>query len=242
MNKFLEGNYASIFEEDEFKNITDITGEIPKELNGDLFRNGPNPQFPNDKTHWFEGDGMLHMFSIYDGKMDYCNRWIVTERFQIERQAGKALFTDFAPEIKEEYNLAEMPHNTANTNIIRHGNKLLALQETSPATEMNPKDLSTIGIWDYNGHVPQTSAHPHFDYETGEMHNFAYNPSSTEIIYYIFDKFGKVIKAEKFNGPFSCFMHDFFITKNYALFLFLPLSINFDRAQQGMSLIMWEPD
>lgn len=119
---------------------------------------------------------------------------------------------------------------------------MLALQENSPAIEINPKDLSTIGIWDYQGYVPQTSAHPHFDHQTGEMHNFAYHPSTTEIIYYIFDKLGKVIKIERFNGPFCCFMHDFFITKNYALFLFLPLTINFARAQQGKSLIMREPD
>src|SRR5262245_9845360 len=180
MNKFLENNYAPIFEEDEFNNITNITGEIPRELNGVLYRNGPNPQFPNDKTHWFEGDGMLHMFSIHNGKVDYCNRWILTERFKIERQAAKALFNGFAAEKNGEYNLENVSHNTANTNIILHANKLFALQENSPATEINSKDLSTIGIWNYQGNVAQMSAHPHFDYATGEMHNFAYHPFSTE--------------------------------------------------------------
>lgn len=241
MNKFLEGNYAPIFKEEEFNNITSITGEIPKELNGILYRNGPNPQFPNDNNHWFDSDGMLHMFSICDGKMNYCNRWVYTERFKIERQAGKTLFGNFGTEINSEYNLATVPNGTANTNIIRHGNKLLALQETSPAIEINPKDLSTIGMWDYQGGVPQISAHPRFDFETGEMHNFAYSPFSTEIVYYIFDKLGKVIKTEKFSGPFSCLMHDFIITKNYALFLFLPLTFSLERAQQEKQLLMWEP-
>ena len=242
MNKFIENNYAPIFDEVNCNNITDITGEIPKELNGALYRNGPNPQFPSDHAHWFEGDGMLHKFSICDGKVDYCNRWILTDRFKIERQAGKALFDALGGEVNDEYNIETMQQGTANTNIILHGNKLLALQENSPAIEMDQKDLKTIGAWDYLGKVPQTSAHPHFDYETGEMHNFAYNPHSTEIIYYIFDKLGNVIKTEKFNGPFSCFMHDFIITKNYALFLFLPLTFNFERAKHGESLIMWEPD
>ena len=95
MNKFLQGNYGPIFEEYDFNNITDITGEIPSELNGVLCRNGPNPQFPNDKTHWFEGDGMLHSFTLHEGKADYRNRWVLTERFNAERQAGKALFGYF---------------------------------------------------------------------------------------------------------------------------------------------------
>lgn len=242
MNKFQEGNYAPIFEESEINNITDITGEIPKELNGVLYRNGPNPQFPNENNHWFDGDGMLHMFNIADGKIGYRNRWVLTERFKIERQAGKALFGHFGTERNDEYDTSNVQDGTANTNIIQHANKLLALQETSPAIQINGKDLSTIGVWNYQADVPQTSAHPHFDYATGEMHNFAYNPFTTEIIYYIFDKLGKVIKAEKFDGPFSCLMHDFFITQNYALFLFLPLTFNFERLQQGQSMLMWEPD
>lgn len=242
MNKFLQGNYAPIFEEGNFNNITNITGEIPQELNGVLYRNGPNPQFPNDKTHWFEGDGMLHMFAIHDGKVDYRNRWVLTERFKLERQAGKALFGYFGMPSSNEIKIDNVPEGTANTNIIRHANKFFALQECSPAIEINPKDLTSIGKWDYQGDVPQMSAHPHFDPASGEMLNFAYSAFSKEIIFYVFDKLGKIIKAEKLNGPFSCLMHDFFITKNYVLFLFLPLTINLERAHEGKPMIMWEPD
>lgn len=241
MNKFLQGNYAPIFEEGDLK-ITNITGEIPQELNGVLYRNGPNPQFPNDHAHWFEGDGMLHMFSIYEGQVNYRNRWVLTERFNLEHKAGKALFGYFGMPLSDEITLEKIHEGTANTNIIRHGNKLLALQEGSPAIAINPQDLTTLGKWDYHADVPQMSAHPHFDHETGEMLNFAYMPFTNEIIFYVFDKFGKISKAEKFDGPFSCMMHDFFITKNYALFLFLPLTFNLERAQQGKSVIMWEPN
>lgn len=242
MNKFLEGNYGPIFEEGEFDNITDIIGEIPKELNGMLYRNGPNPQFPNDQTHWFEGDGMIHAFKIADGKISYRNRWVQTERFKLERQAGKALFGYFGTPLSDEVKADYESEGTANTNIIRHANKLLALQEGSAAIEINPSNLNTLGKWDYQGDVPQMSAHPHFDYQTGEMLNFAYTPFSNEIIFYAFNSSGRVAKIEKFDGPYSCFMHDFFITKNYALFLFLPLAFNQENAQQGKPAILWEPD
>ena len=35
-----------------------VTGELPRELNGTLYRNGPNPQFDAPGAHWFVGDGM----------------------------------------------------------------------------------------------------------------------------------------------------------------------------------------
>ena len=36
-----------------------VTGELPRELNGTLYRNGPNPQFDAPGAHWFVGDGWL---------------------------------------------------------------------------------------------------------------------------------------------------------------------------------------
>src|SRR4029079_9549902 len=95
MNYFSQGNYAPIQTENHFNNINPIVGEIPKELNGVLYRNGPNPQFPDNNKHWFEGDAMLHRFSIQNGKINYRNFWIRTEVFKLERQAGKMLVSSF---------------------------------------------------------------------------------------------------------------------------------------------------
>ena len=92
INKFTQGNFASWTLEGNFPKITKIQGEIPTELNGVLYRNGPNPQFPDDSKHWFEGDGMLHAFTISNGNVSYSNRWIYTERFLHERKIGKVVF------------------------------------------------------------------------------------------------------------------------------------------------------
>ncbi len=45
-----------------------VRGALPAELNGTLFRNGPNPQFPEANSHWFLGDGMLHVIRLGDGR------------------------------------------------------------------------------------------------------------------------------------------------------------------------------
>ncbi len=241
MDYFSQGNYAPIQTENHFEDITPIVGEIPKELNGVLYRNGPNPQFSDNNKHWFEGDGMLHMFSIRNGKVSYRNRWVATERFKLERQANKILLKGFSDPTRE-YSNPIISSNTANTNIIQYSGKLLALVESSCGTEINPLDLSTIGEWNYGGQIQNMSAHPHFHGLTGEMHNFAYTPGSNILKYYIFDTEGLVKKAESIHAPHSTFMHDFFITKDYALFPVHPLTFNMKRREQGKSILMWEPE
>src|SRR5436190_1253945 len=46
-----------------------VSGELPRGLNGTLYRNGPNPQFEAPGAHWFIGDGMLHAFHLENGRI-----------------------------------------------------------------------------------------------------------------------------------------------------------------------------
>src|ERR1700742_2324264 len=97
-----------------------VTGELPRKLNGTLYRNGPNPQFDSPGAHWFVGDGMLHAFHLENGRASYRNRWIRTAKWQAEHDGGRALFGGFGRK------LAGAPETTtdgcvANTNIIFHG-------------------------------------------------------------------------------------------------------------------------
>ena len=47
-----------------------FTGTVPQWLNGNLYRNGPGMLDIGDATfgHWFDGMGLLHKYSIKDGK------------------------------------------------------------------------------------------------------------------------------------------------------------------------------
>ena len=84
INPFLSGNFAPIHGEDDFDDLV-LEGEIPRDLIGVLYRNGPNPQFePRDPGHhWFAGDGMIHAFRVAEGKVSYRNRFS-------ERRNGKS--------------------------------------------------------------------------------------------------------------------------------------------------------
>ena len=59
----LRGNYAPIRMESDINDLI-VEGEIPKDLFGSYYRNGPDPQFPprGGNYHWFGGDGMIHAF------------------------------------------------------------------------------------------------------------------------------------------------------------------------------------
>ena len=73
-NPFLQGYYEPITFEADAPDLV-IEGEIPRELNGTFYRNGPNPQVPpKNDYHFFTGDGMIHAFTFDNGRVSHKNR------------------------------------------------------------------------------------------------------------------------------------------------------------------------
>ncbi len=68
----LQGNFAPRRMEGEAPDL-DVIGELPRDLCGTYFRNGPNPAFaPPGRYHWFDGDGTIHAIRLEDGRASYC--------------------------------------------------------------------------------------------------------------------------------------------------------------------------
>jgi carotenoid cleavage dioxygenase-like enzyme len=65
----------------------------------------------------------------------------------------------------------------ANTHIVSHGGKLLALEEGHGPIEIDPRSLDTIGPWTFDHQLPGAAAHLKIDPITGEMLFFANFPS-----------------------------------------------------------------
>ncbi|MFN7660872.1 MAG: carotenoid oxygenase family protein, partial [Dolichospermum sp.] len=127
-NPYLQGNFAPINTEITTDTL-EVIGELPPELSGMFVRNGPNPQRnPIGQYHWFDGDGMLHGVQLHHGKATYKNRYVRTKGWNIEHEAGKAIWTGMLepPQLDNPHGISK---NTANTALVWHNKQLLALWE-----------------------------------------------------------------------------------------------------------------
>jgi carotenoid cleavage dioxygenase len=239
-------NFASIDFETEIATLP-VVGELPRELRGTLYRNGPNPQFtdPGHASHWFVGDGMLHAFRIEDGRISYRNRWIRTEKWQAEHAAGRALYNGFgggAPKAPGR----GLDGGVANTNIVWHAGRLLALEEAHLPTEIDPDSIDTRGLFTGAGLLKMPfTAHPKLDPATGEMVFFGYSataPFANTLTWGLLDAAGAAKRIEVFEAPYCSMVHDFIVTPNHVVFPVLPLTGSLERAKSGRPPFAWEPE
>lgn len=166
-----QGGYKSLTQEFDYW-IDDVEGEVPLELQGTLFRNGPGLLDVNGQSihHPFDGDGMISRISFINGRVHYRNSFVKTEGYLAEKNAGKILHRGVFGTQKPGGWLANILDfklkNIANTNVIYWGNKLLALWEAAEPHRLDPHTLETLGKEYFHGVLSTGeafSAHPRFD-------------------------------------------------------------------------------
>lgn len=242
----LSGNFAPIRMECDAPDLI-IRGDLPAELNVTYYRNGPDPQFPpRGEHHWFGGDGMLHRFHIQHGRVSYSNRWLRTVKWKLEHEAGESLFNAFNPLENDARVAGVETDGLANTNVVWHGGKLLALEEGHAPFAVDPDTLGSLGAWTFDGALegPMT-AHPKVDPKTGEMLFFGYmadEPFGAGLSYQVVDAAGRLVRSDRFQAPFASMMHDFITTDEHVIFPVFPLTGSLDRAMRGEPAFAWEPD
>jgi carotenoid cleavage dioxygenase-like enzyme len=217
---FQVGNYAPVADE-----LTEyalpVEGAIPPELDGWYLRNGPNPR--QATAHWFTGDGMIHGVRIEDGQAKwYRNRWVRTDSF-IED------FPLYGPDGSRNLRAAK-----ANTHVVNHAGKTLALVESSLPYEIS-NDLETIGAYDFGGKlVDSMTAHPKICPTTGELHFFGYgNIFEPHVTYHRADANGELVISRPLDVKALTMMHDFALTAQHVIFMDLPIVFNLDVAMKG---------
>ncbi len=233
--------YESVTQEEDYW-VEDIEGEIPPELNGTLFRNGPGLLDVNGHHihHPFDGDGMISAISFSNGRAHFRNRFIRTTAYVEEQKAQKILYRGVFGTQKPGGWLANAfdlrLKNIANTNVIYWGDKLLALWEAADPHRLDPYTLETLGKESFNGVLADGeafAAHPRFDpsskFDNGEpsLVNFSIKPGlSTTITIFELNPAGDVIREHAHSVPGFAFIHDFAITPNYCIFFQNPVAFN----------------
>jgi carotenoid cleavage dioxygenase-like enzyme len=224
----LRGNYAPVEKEVTAHDLP-VEGAIPPELQGLFVRNGPNPRTPTN--HWFSGEGMLHGVRLEAGRASwYRNRWVRTRVFE----EGAIVVADDGT--------VDRTVGLANTHVIRHAGRTLALVESSFPTEVTA-ELDTVGTWDFDGRLSTAmTAHPKECPVTGELHFFGYGFAPPFLTYHRADSSGRLIQSEVIEVPGPTMIHDFAITERSVIFMDLPIVFSLDRVTEARFPYAWSDD
>jgi carotenoid cleavage dioxygenase-like enzyme len=243
-NPWLSGYQAPVTHELDVADLR-VTGHLPQALRGRYVRNGPNPAFaPLGRYHPFDGDGMLHAVELGDGGASYRNRWIDSAGLGAERRAGHSLFgglSDWKLPSQEVMDEVGMMKHTANTHVVGHAGRTLALMEASPPTEVDAA-LSTLGLFTFDGALAGAmTAHPKTDPETGELVFFGYSPLPPYLRYHVADAAGQIKTSIEVDLPQPVMMHDFAVSHRHVAFFDLPAVFDLQAMLSGGEGIRWEP-
>jgi len=219
----------------------EVEGEIPASMNGTFHRVHPDSQFPPKfvDDQFFNGDGMISLFNFRGGKVDFKQRYAHTDKFKLERAAGRALFGAYRNPLTDDEEAKGQIRSTTNTNVMVHAGKLYAMKEDGPCLIMDPLTLETEGFTFFDGKLKnQTfSAHGKVDPVTGNFCNFGYAATgllTTDCSFFEIDPQGRVLYETFFEVPYYCMMHDYGLTENYAVFHIVPSTSNWDRLKAGL--------
>jgi carotenoid cleavage oxygenase len=220
-NRYLHDEFAPL---DREYTLTDlqVEGRIPEYLDGRYLRNGPNPigEIDPELYHWFIGDGMVHGIRIRDGKAEwYRNRWVRSP--YASRMLGEA------PTAEDR----GASHIGANTNVIGHAGKTIALVEGGVSNYELTDELDTVGVCDFDGTVTGGyTAHPKRDPETGELHAVSYSMLRGNTVQYsVIGTDGRARRTVDIEVTGSPMMHDISLTEKHVVFYDLP--VTFDTRQ-----------
>lgn len=235
-NPYLHGLYAPVAAETTASNL-EVVGEIPKDLRGAYFRNGPNPaSAPKGMHHWFDGDGMIHGVWFADGKARYANRFVRTADFEAERRGEAPMPGIFEP-ARAAPGWRAVYKDTANTDLVFHSGRLLALWYISGApVAVDAETLETIGAETFDGALSRSvSAHSKVDPKTGEFVFFDYALYEPKMWVGTADRNRRLTHLQEIELPGPRLPHDMGLTENYVILHDLPVVFT----EQALRRKMW---
>jgi carotenoid cleavage dioxygenase-like enzyme len=225
----------------------EVDGKIPDDLAGTFYRVGPDFQYPPRLPNIpFDGEGHVGMFRIAGGHADYKSRYIRTQRFKAQAAARESLFGTYRNPHSDDARVAGVSRGTANTAVIYHHGKLLALKEDSPPVTMDPDTLATTDdYYTFRGRLSSLTftAHPKIDPETGEMIAFGYEArgeGTDDVAIITIDKHGRLMRERWIKVPYVGMVHDFAVTQKHIALLVIPMITDVPGMRAGRVHFAWD--
>ena len=228
-----------------------IEGSVPRDLRGTLYRNGPSLFSGHGRRvgHWFDGDGAVSGVRFDSGRAQGGVRVVQSEGLQKERAAGETLFPgyDTLPRRWTRRFLGR-PKNCANTSVAAWQDRLFALFEQGPPTEVCPETFETLGESSLGGAVRGTfSAHPHYVPARRTLYNFGVNYGvGTHLAVYALPDEGAARRLVEIPLLGATMVHDFIATDRHLVFFAPPLRMNPLPVALGLKTygqqLKWQPE
>ncbi len=212
-----------------------IEGKLPAELRGVFYRNGPGlfERGGQRYSHWFDGDGLVHAWRFTDQGVSHRARFVKTGKFKAEQEANEFLYPAFGSAIRPKRPIRSNDSmNTANTNAVLLGDKVLAMWEGGSAYALDPTTLETRGPVDLGADLKGMpfSAHPKIEPD-GTFWNFG--TMFNKMAVYHLSARGELQRHAVFEMPMSAMVHDFVVTEKHLVFLIPPIGLDMAAVRAG---------
>jgi carotenoid cleavage dioxygenase len=217
-----------------------VEGELPTALDGSYVRNGPNAQFPRPEgwQHPFDGDGMVHVVTLSQGRARYRNRWVLTRDLVAEREAGRSLHSGTNESVRDPNGRK----NWSNTNVVAHAGRILSLWEGGMPYELTWR-FGTVGEQTFDGGLPGgMCAHPKLDPIWDELCWFRYSVEPPYIVFGVISPRGQISRQVPIDIPRPVLMHDFAVTDQHVVFFDCPAVLDPAAAATGAPVVSWKPE
>src|SRR6202046_1466881 len=230
-----------------------VEGEIPRALNGSLYRNGPGlfERGALRKPHLLDGDGLVQRVSFGGGKVRYQNAFVRTAKLVEEEKADAFRYPTWSMR-KPGGMLANLgggaTRSQAGVTVYPFNDKLYAFDDITPAYNLDPETLATLGEARLGDPAREfmIKAHTKFDPLTGEWLLFGISYGAAMKLHMIVHGSDGTLKAHHVvPAPRQIYIHDFFATRNHLAFvlhpmMFSPLWLLAGQASY-IEALKWEP-
>lgn len=236
-------SFTEIPREHGFEPLT-VEGALPPALRGTMYRNGPGlfSIAGHRYAHWFDGDGLVSALRVQDGRAEGAARIVESRGLREERERGRAYFGSYGTKPPGRWNpwralrfVREGGKNPANTSILVWDERVFALCEIGPPTEIDGDTLGTTGETHLGGAITRPfSAHPHRHASSGAIFNVGVRlgrPNAIELTRLRADGTAGRIATVPLRTP--TLVHDWALTETHAVIFAAPLEIDLVRVLFG---------
>ena len=242
--------FATVQAQELQASLITIHGRLPIGIKGVLWRNGPaeHERFGHRYRHWFDSDGMVQAFAFSGTAVTHRGRLLSTPKRARETRAGRRIMPAFGtlpPELAAPRNGDDM--NVANTHIIVHGGRLLALWEGGSALEVDPETLESGRLIEWRSDLAGApfSAHPKIE-PGGTLWNFGYSLAPRPVLlFYRIGPSGHLAAANTLPVSPLGLTHDFIVTRKHVVLLLTPFVFEPERFLAGEQSFLdahaWQP-